>query len=174
MVPRINKKKKKRVSNYVEDAPRKVPKIIVDNSGSKPLTDEVAEDSTSLSIVTQSEGGTLLQIFDLTGRPTGRLSHGHRPHGKDSVTRGPGSIEEESNKFSPTKGKIVFTLMFEDVNKKRVLVTHKRFRHNIVSTYLVSNVTLPQNHIRMSKLNQFIGSVKYKVNKYIYSLMFLR
>lgn len=59
-VPRVNRMKKY-AANSTKDAPRKLLKVIMDDSPSKPLAHEVVKDMDDVAIVRQNEVGTLSQ-----------------------------------------------------------------------------------------------------------------
>lgn len=48
---------------------------------------------TNLPVVTQGKVGTSSKVVNLTRRPAGQLSRGHRPHGKDIISSGTGSTK---------------------------------------------------------------------------------
>lgn len=59
----------------------------------------------------------------------------------------------------------MFTTVFEYSDKKRVLVTHRRFCQSIV---LLPQEEEKLNQMTTSKLNQFTGGAEYNVNKNIF------
>lgn len=164
-VPRVNQKKKQVVDTA--DATAKVLKLSVDASPSKPHTDEATKNLADLAVVTQSEASTSSHVVVLNGRPTGWQSCVHRPHDRDILFSGSGSIEEGTNIFLLAEGEVIFILVFEDSVNTRVLMTHKGFRHSSIATCLVSDISLPQDEVKLnqmttSELNQFVGG-EYKV-----------
>lgn len=50
----------------------------------------------------------------------------------------------------PKEDEVIFILMFEDGDKKRVLVTHKLFCNAEVATSIVGNIILPLDDKRLN------------------------
>lgn len=86
-----------------------------------------------------------------------------------SADRPTGSIEEGNNQFPVADGELVFTHVFEDDDKQRILHMHKGLQFKVVLNYLVSNIILPADVDKMddmtcSELNQFTSDGEYKVS----------
>lgn len=82
-----------------------------------------------------------------------------------------GTTEEGNNWFPEAEGELVFTLVFEEDNKKRVPEMHRGLRSNTVANYLVSSIVMltdeeKMNAMTCSELHQFACCSKYKVCSY--------
>lgn len=60
-----------------------------------------------------------------------------------------GSTEDGINRFSNAEGELIFTPIFVDDEKRRVLQRHKGLRSKAMSNCLVSNLLLPANNEKM-------------------------
>lgn len=75
---------------------------------------------------------------------------------------------KRSNKFLTAEGEVVFTLVFEEDGKIRVLEMHRGFCHSSLAICLVGNSILLQyqekkNKMTTSEFNRIAGGVIYKV-----------
>lgn len=77
------------------------------------------------------------------------------------------TTEEVNNQFLEAKGEIVFSSVFKDDDKKRVLETYYGLCSNIVANCLVSNIVLPADEEKLNSItclvNQVAGGSEYKV-----------
>lgn len=71
-------------------------------------------------VTVQTKVGYASAVVDLTQPSSGQTSGSRCPHGKDVSGPDTGSTEEGSSRFPPTDGEVIFTLVFEDVDKMSV------------------------------------------------------
>lgn len=92
MIPHINRKKRQ-FTEPSDAGVKKVPKIYIDTSLSKPLTHKATKYSTILAIVKQSEASTSPYTIDMTGRLAIQRYPVRHPYDKDIVSGGISSTE---------------------------------------------------------------------------------
>lgn len=84
--------------------------------------------------------GTLYYSIDLTKKSPGRSGRSHHVPRKNVSTGGKTSLTRERNNIL---GEIIFTPLFQDKDKIRVLEIHHGFQFNVVVNCLVDYIVLP-------------------------------
>lgn len=128
--------------------------------------------SISINGVVGNHVGTSSKPVDLAKKSPGQSGKSHQKYGIGLATGSKTGMTREGNhRFPESEGQFVFTLVFEDDDKKWVLETYTGLRSNAVVSCVVSNILLPANlenkdDMTCSELNQYVGGSEYKVSTF--------
>lgn len=109
---------------------KKAVNIALSQSPSKPTVAEQTRNEAEASSAAKAAAtmsSSQPRLADVVQGESLRVRRRSRPHGKADVGDDSPSMDEDGGRFPPhgDEGEVIFTPVFEDNDKKWVLVTHK-------------------------------------------------